>query len=94
MSTQTRPIVPPNQDPTTQYPRRHIFATSMSDYRGSNQFDLNQEPERHNTFSFQQPSTFYSNSLMSEIPNEFHTRVTKIKDVEVDEKGGFRALVV
>ncbi|XP_023739282.1 uncharacterized protein LOC111887345 [Lactuca sativa] len=48
------------------------------------------EPERHNTFLFQQPSTFYSNSLMSEIPNEFHPYVTNIEDVEGDGNCGFR----
>nr|KAJ0188968.1 hypothetical protein LSAT_V11C800399660 [Lactuca sativa] len=78
----------------TQYPCRHSFATSMSDYNGSNQFDLNQEPERHNTFSFQQPSTFYSNSLMSEIPNEFHPYITNIEEVEGDGNCGFRAIAV
>nr|KAJ0190275.1 hypothetical protein LSAT_V11C800391270 [Lactuca sativa] len=66
----------------------------MSDYNGSNQFDLNQELETHNTFSFQQPSTFYSNSLMSEIPNEFHPYVTNIEDVEGDGNCGFRAIAV
>ncbi|XP_023763262.1 uncharacterized protein LOC111911747 [Lactuca sativa] len=60
----------------------------------SNMFDLNQEPEMHNTFSFQQPSTFYSNSLMSEIPNEFHPYVTNIEDVEGDGNCGFRAIAV
>ena len=89
LSTQTRPTVPPTQDPMTQYPCRHSFATSMSNYNGSNQFDLNQEPERHNTFSFQQPSTFYSNSLMSEIPNEFNPYVTNIEDVDGDGNCGF-----
>nr|KAJ0191484.1 hypothetical protein LSAT_V11C800389150 [Lactuca sativa] len=59
LSTQTRSTVLPTQDPTTHFARRHSFATSMSDYNGSNQFDLNQEPERYNTFSFQQRSTFY-----------------------------------
>nr|KAJ0203962.1 hypothetical protein LSAT_V11C500242020 [Lactuca sativa] len=68
LSTQTRPTVPPTQDPTTQY------------------------PQRHNTFSFQQPSTFYSNSLMSEIPNEFHPYVTNIEDVEGDGNCGFLAI--
>nr|KAJ0190452.1 hypothetical protein LSAT_V11C800433090 [Lactuca sativa] len=85
LSTQTRPTVPPTQDPTTQYHRRHSFATSMSDYNGSNQ---------HNTFSFQQPSTFYSNSLMSEFPNEFHPYVTNIEDVEGDGNCGLQAIAV
>nr|KAJ0209443.1 hypothetical protein LSAT_V11C400215920 [Lactuca sativa] len=51
----------------------------MSNYNGSNQFDLNQKLERHTTFSFQQPSTFYSNSLMSEIPNEFIRTLQTLK---------------
>nr|KAJ0226449.1 hypothetical protein LSAT_V11C100031690 [Lactuca sativa] len=80
------------QNMSTSYSHGLPCVTSMSDYNGSNQFDLNQKPDRHNTFSFQQPSTFYSNSLMSEIPNEVHPYVTNIEDVERDENCGFRTI--
>ncbi|KAL4591074.1 hypothetical protein LXL04_004022 [Taraxacum kok-saghyz] len=78
LSTQ-RPRIPPTQDPQTQYPRRHSFATSMPDYSGSNQFHLNQELESHSTYLFREPPTFYSNPLMNEIPNTFHPTLQTLK---------------
>ncbi|KAL4581658.1 hypothetical protein LXL04_006184 [Taraxacum kok-saghyz] len=93
LSTQ-RPRIPPTQDPQTQYLRRHSFATSMPDYTGSNQFDLNQEPMSDSSFSFREPPTFYSNLLMNEIPNIFHPYVTNIENVEEDGNCGFRAVAV
>ena len=66
----------------------------MPDYTGSNQFDLNQEPESHSTFSFRELPTFYSNPLMNEISNTFHPYVTNIENVEGDGNCGFRAVAV
>ncbi|KAL4580333.1 hypothetical protein LXL04_016523 [Taraxacum kok-saghyz] len=93
LSTQ-RPRIPPTQDLQTQYPRRHSFATSMPDYTGSNQFDLNQEPRSDSSFSFREPPTFYSNLLMNEIPNIFHPYITNIENVEGDGNCEFRAVAV
>ena len=39
-------------------------------------------------------STFYSNSLMIEIPNEFHPYVTNIEEVAVDGNFGIQGIVV
>nr|KAJ0222731.1 hypothetical protein LSAT_V11C200083300 [Lactuca sativa] len=52
------------------------------------------EPTSHKNKAPSGPSTFYTNSLMSEIPNEFHPYVTNIEDVDGDGNCGFQAIVV
>ncbi|KAL7596923.1 hypothetical protein Lser_V15G30595 [Lactuca serriola] len=50
----------PTQAPPTQYPSRRSISTYTPDYMRSNLFDLNQEPDRHSTYSFREPPMFNS----------------------------------
>ncbi|XP_052627760.1 uncharacterized protein LOC128125935 [Lactuca sativa] len=50
----------PTQAPPTQYPSRRSISTYTPDYMQSNLFDLNQEPDRHSTYSFREPPMFNS----------------------------------
>lgn len=66
---------------------------------------LNQEPERHSTYSFREPlmsisyfnqeqPIYTSNPLMNEIPHQFHTYIGYIKDVIGDGNCGFRSITI
>nr|KAJ0206777.1 hypothetical protein LSAT_V11C500236860 [Lactuca sativa] len=50
----------PTQAPPTQYLSRRSISTYTPDYMRSNLFDLNQEPDRHSTYSFREPPMFNS----------------------------------
>ena len=85
---------PPNQDPPSQNPRRSSISTYTPDYVRSNSFDLNQEPDRHNScFNHGQP-IYYSDPLMNEISIEFQPYVSNIVNVKGDGNCGFRAIAV